>query len=146
MYATVEQKPIQKTSGDKPANKRPSWSLLFLFPTILLILVLGASMGTVIGFKSQLKSIEDRIVLMEESMTLIMDFSQKNQDVFKERTADLKAGQAESAEGVNIPVKTVKKDYPAESPRRAKASGKIPQKQYRTASSGTTVNSINAPL
>jgi len=145
MYKIVDEKPIQKTTGEKPTVKRPSWSLLVLFPTILLILILGATMGTVIGFKSQLKSFEDRIALLEESTTLKMNRNENNLDNLQKNTAEESPGN-EPARRVDVPKKTAKKPYYAESPRLVKVSAKTPKKQYRTARSGDTLNSISAPL
>ncbi len=146
MYKTVEEKPIQKTTEEKPTFKRPSWSVLILFPIILLILILGATMGTIIGFKSQLKGFEDRIVLLEESTTLQMDHNEKNPDGLHKKMAEERPRKAESSRLVDVPEKTAKKHYYAESPRLVKVSRKTAKKQYRTARSGDTLNSINAPL
>jgi len=146
MYKIVEEKPIQKTTEEKPSVKRPSWSLLVLFPTIFLILILGATMGTVIGFKSQLKSFEDRIALLEESTTLTMDHNQNNLDRLQKNMAEERPGKPEPSKRVNVPEKTAKKRYSAESPKLVKVSAKNPKKQYRTARSGDTLNSISAPL
>jgi len=145
MYNTVDEKPIQKTTGEKPTVKRPSRALLVLFPTILLILILGATMGTVIGFKSQLKSFEDRIALLEESTTSKMNHNENNLDNLQKKTAEERPGN-EPARRVDTPEKTAKKPYYAESPRLVKVSAKTPKKQYRTARSGDTLNSISAPL
>ena len=145
MYNTVDDKPIQKTTQEKTTHTRPSRSLLVLFPTILLILILGATMGTVIGFKSQLKSFEDRIALLEESTTLKMNHNENNLGNLQKKTAEERPGN-EPAGRVDVPKKTAKKRYYAESPRLEKVSAKTPKNQYRTARSGDTLNSISAPL
>ena len=146
MYKTIEEKPIQKKPEGKPTNKRPSWSVLVLFPTILLILILGATMGTVIGFKSQLKSFEDRIALLEESKTLKMDHNENSLDSWQNKTAEERSQKVEPARRADVPEKTAKKHYYAESPRLEKVSKKTARKQYRTARSGDTPNNISAPL
>ena len=53
MYQTIEEKPI---------NKKPLWLRVVLYPTILLILLLGMIMGTIAGSKSQPEMLEDRAV------------------------------------------------------------------------------------
>lgn len=146
MYKTVEEKPIQKTTEKKPTDKKPYGSVLVLFPTILLILILGAAMGTIIGFKSQLKSFEDRVVLLEKSTTLKMDHNKKNLDSLQENMTEERSREAESSRRVDVPEKTAKKHYYAESPRRVKVSEKTANKHYRTARSGDTSISISAPL
>jgi len=145
MYKIVDEKPIQKTTGEKPTHNRPSWFLLALFPTILLILILGATMGTVIGFKSQLKNFEDRIALLEESTTLTMNHHENNLDDLQKKTAEERPGN-EPSRRVDIPEKTAKKPNYAKSPKLVKVIAKTPNNQYRTARSGDTLNSINAPL
>jgi len=146
MYKTFEEKPIQKKTEEKPTHKRQHWSILLLFPTILLILISGATMGTVIGFKSQLKGFEDRIALLEESRTKKMDHNENNLDSLLKNMAEERPGKAEPSKRVNVPEKTAKKHYYAESPRLVKVSGKTPKKHYRTARSGDTLNIIDAPL
>jgi len=146
MYKIIDEKPIQKTTEKKPTQKRPSLSLLVLFPTILLILILGATMGTVIGFKSQLKSFEDRMALLEESTTLTMDHKENNLALSQKKMVEERSGKAEPSGRVDIPEKNAKKHYYAQSPRLVKVSRKIPKKNYRTARSGDTLNSISAPL
>ena len=146
MYATVEEKPIQKTAGDKTANKRPSWSVLVLFPIILLILIFGATMGTVIGFKSQLKNFEDRIALLEESTALKLDLHENIVDRLQKKIAEETPLKVEPSRPAGVPEKTVKRHHYAESPRLVKVSGETPKKNYRSARSGDTLNNINAPL
>ncbi|TET70043.1 MAG: hypothetical protein E3J56_08675 [Candidatus Aminicenantes bacterium] len=65
MYKTVEEKPIQKTTGEQLMNKRPSWPILVLVPTILLILLLGAIMGAIAGFITTPEMLEDGAVKLE---------------------------------------------------------------------------------
>ncbi len=146
MYKTVEENPIQKTTGEKPTYKRPSWSLLVLFPIILLILILGATMGTVIGFKNQLKSFEDRIALLEKPTTLKMNHNENNLDGLQKKTAEERPRKAQSSRRVDVPGKTAKKHYYAESPRLVKVSKKTEKKHYRTARSGDRHSNISAPL
>ena len=146
MYKTFEEKPIQKKTEEKPTHKRPHWYVLVLFPTILLILISGATMGTLIGFNSQLKSFEDRIALLEESRTKKMDHNENNLVSLQKNMAVERPGKAEPSKRVDVPKKTAKKHYSAESPRLVKVSGKTPKEHYRTARSGDTLNSFSAPL
>jgi len=146
MYKTFEEKPIQEKIEGKPTHKKPSWPVLVLFPTIFLILILGATMGTVIGFKSQLKSFEDRIALLEESTTLKMDHDENNLDSLQKKMAEERPRKADLSGRDDVPEKTAKKHYDAKSPKLVKVSAKTVKKQYRTARSGDTPNNISAPL
>ena len=146
MYKTFEEKPIQKKTEEKSTHKKTSWPVLVLFPTILLILILGATMGIIIGFNGQLKSFEDRIALLEESTTSKMDHNEKNVDSSQKNMAEERSQKAEDSELVDVPQKTAKKHYDSESSRLVKVSRKTANRHYRTARSGDTPNSISAPL
>ena len=103
-------------------------------------------MGTVIGFKSQLKDFEDRIALLEESNTLTMDYLENNLNSLPEKMAEERTGKAEPSRRVDVSEKTAKKHYYTKSPRVVKVSGETSKKHYRTARSGDKPNSISAPL
>ena len=60
-----EEKPMYKTVDEKPIYKKLSWPVLFLIPTILLILLLGAIMGAIAGFTSTPEMLEDGVVKLE---------------------------------------------------------------------------------
>ena len=146
MYKIIDEKPIQKTTDEKKTKKRPSGSLLVLFPTILLILIFGATMGTVIGFKSQLKSFEYRIARLEESTMLKTNHDENNLNRLKEKMAEESLRKTESQRRVDLHEKTAKKPYYAKSPKLKKVSVKNPKERYRAARSGETINGISAPL
>lgn len=146
MYKTVEENPVQKKAEEKPTNKRPFRSMLLWFPTILLILILGATMGIIIGFNGQLKNFEDRVVLLEESMTSKMDHNETNVDSLQKDMAEESPREAKSSKLLDVRERTAKKHYYAESSRLVKVSSKTAKKQYRTARSNDTPNSISAPL
>ena len=103
-------------------------------------------MGTVIGFKSQLKHFEDRIALLEESKTLKMDHNENSLDSWQNKTAEERSQKVEPARRADVPEKNAKKHYDAESPKLVKVSAKTVKKQYRTTRSGDTLNNISAPL
>lgn len=65
MCKTVEAKSIQKKTDKKPFYKKLSWPVLVLIPTILLILLLGAIMGAIAGFKSTPEMFVDGTVKLE---------------------------------------------------------------------------------
>ena len=56
---------MYKTVDEKPIYKKLSWPVLFLIPTILLILLLGAIMGAIAGFTSTPEMLEDGAVKLE---------------------------------------------------------------------------------
>jgi hypothetical protein len=76
MYETVEEKSVQKTVEGKRPNKRLFWPVLVLIPTILLVLIFGAAMGTIVGFNNKLKGFENRINLLEGSIMLKVDLNE----------------------------------------------------------------------
>ncbi len=56
---------MYKTTGEKPIYKKVPWPVLVLIPTILLILLLGAIIGAIAGFKSAPEMLEDGAVKLE---------------------------------------------------------------------------------
>jgi len=69
MYKTVEEKSLQRKTDEKPIYKKLSWPVLFLIPTILLILLLGAIMGAIAGLTSTPEMLEDGAVKLEAIAT-----------------------------------------------------------------------------
>ena len=61
MYGTLEEKSVQK-NDEKPFYKKLSKPVLFLIPTILVILLFGAIMGAIAGFMSTPEVVEDGAV------------------------------------------------------------------------------------
>jgi hypothetical protein len=154
MYTTVEEKhlqkttlekPIQKTVAEKRTNKKLFWSLLVLFPTILLILILGAAMGTIIGFNKQLKGFEARVDLLEESIMLKVDHNEKTLGSLQKLIAKESPRKAKPSARVKGSYKTAKKNYYAKSARPVKVSKIVMEQQY-TARSGNSGNIFNPPL
>lgn len=155
MYKTVEEKhlqkpivekPIQKTVNGKRSNKRLFWPVLVLIPTILLILILGASMGTIIGFNNQLKGFEDRIDLLEESIMLKVDHNKKALGSLQKQIAKENSWKAKTSARVKGSDKTAKKNYYAKSSRPVKVSKKTVTKVEYAARSGNASNIFSPPL
>jgi hypothetical protein len=69
MYKTVEEKSPQRKTDEKPIFKKLSLPVLFLIPTILLILFLGAIMGAIAGLTSTPEMLEDGAVKLEATAT-----------------------------------------------------------------------------
>jgi hypothetical protein len=65
MYKTVDEKSPERKTGEKPIDKKLSRPVLFLIPTILLILFFGAIMGAIAGFTSTPEMREDRTVKLQ---------------------------------------------------------------------------------
>jgi N-acetylmuramoyl-L-alanine amidase len=88
MYQTVEERSVQKTD-EKPIFKKLSGPVLFLIPTILVILLFGAIMGAIAGFTSTPKTLEatDDEVIQTSVLT-------KN----KQRVLDVKSKKVDSKE------------------------------------------------
>ena len=64
MYETVEENSQQRKTDEKPIFKKLSGSMLFLIPTVLVILLFGAIMGAIAGFTST-PALEDGAVKLE---------------------------------------------------------------------------------
>jgi hypothetical protein len=69
MYKTVEEKSHQRKTDEKPISKKISLPVLFLFPTILFILLLGAIMGAIAGLTSTPEMLEDGAIKLEAIAT-----------------------------------------------------------------------------
>ena len=61
MHQTLEERSVQKTDG-KPIYKKLPGTVLFLIPTILVILLFGAILGAIAGFKSTPEMLENGAV------------------------------------------------------------------------------------
>ena len=57
MYKTVEEKSVQK-NDEKPFYKKLPRHVLFLIPTVLIVLLFGAIMGAIAGFMSTPQELE----------------------------------------------------------------------------------------
>jgi hypothetical protein len=68
MYKTVEGKSVQK-SDKKPFYKKLPRHILFLIPTVLIVMLFGAIMGAVAGFMSTPQALEDSDVKLEATDT-----------------------------------------------------------------------------
>ena len=65
MDKTVEDKSLQRKTHEKTISKKLSLPVLFLIPTILFILLLGAIMGAIAGLTSKPEMLEDGAVKLE---------------------------------------------------------------------------------
>jgi hypothetical protein len=61
MYQKFEERSVQKTD-EKPIYKKLPGTILFLIPTILVILLFGAILGAIAGFKSTPEMLENGAV------------------------------------------------------------------------------------
>jgi len=91
MYQTVEERSVQKTD-EKPIFKKLSGPVLFLIPTILVILLFGAIMGAIAGFKSKPETLE--ATYEEVIQTAVLT---KNE----QRMSDVKSKKVDSKEKNN---------------------------------------------
>lgn len=131
---------------------RLSWfgKIGFTFLTILLILLLGATMGIIIGSKTRIKQLEDRIVKLEAieyRLTQVWEQAESF-DRFKDRLDKLEVSLSKTAHLVKnidrIPKKIDEKSPPkVESATSSKTPQKITQKRYHTVASGETLYSIS---
>lgn len=145
MYKTVEEKPIQKTVEGKRPNKRLFWPVLVLIPTILLVLILGAAMGTIVGFNNKLKGFENRINLLEESIMLKVDLNEKTLGSLQKQIAKKSSRKNERSSRVKRSNKTEKKNYYTKSSRPVKVLKTVMDQQYKARSYDTGIE-ISPPL
>jgi len=131
---------------------RLSWfgKIGFAFLIILLILLLGATMGTIIGSKTRIKQLENRIVKLEAieyRLTQIWE-QVESFDQFKDRLDILEVSLSKTDNLVKdldrLPKKIADKTPPnVENSLPTKAPQNIAQKRYHTVTSGETLYSIS---
>ena len=131
---------------------RLSWfgKIGFAFLIILLILLLGSTMGIIIGSKTRIKQIENRIVKLEAieyRLTQIWEQAESF-DQFKDRLDKLEASLSKKdyllKDPDPLPKKIAEINPPKiENPISSKIPPKIAQKQYHTVASGETLYSIS---
>ena len=145
MYETVEEKSVQKTVEGKRPNKRLFWPVLVLIPTILLVLIFGAAMGTIVGFNNKLKGFENRINLLEESIMLKVDLNEKTLGSLQKQIAKESSRKNEPSARVKRSNKTEKKNYYAKSSRPVKVLKTVMDQQYKARSDDTGIK-FSPPL
>ena len=131
---------------------RLSWfgKIGLTFLIILLILLLGATMGIIIGSKTRIKQLEDRIVKLEAieyRLTQIWEQAESF-DQCKDRLDKLEASLSKTDYVLKdpdpLPKKIAEKTPPkVENSIPAKVPQKIAQKRYHTVTSGETLFSIS---
>ena len=122
----------------------------FMFLIILLILLLGTTMGIIIGSKTRIIRLEDRVVKLEgiDRVTHIREQA-KAFEQLKERFDRLEASMSLSTEHIakgldSLPAKTAEKiPQKAESSRSSKVSKRMSKKHYHTVSAGETLYRIS---
>ena len=68
MHGTVEEKSVQK-NDEKPFYKKLPRHILFLIPTVLIVILFGAIMGAIAGFMSTPQVVEENDVKLEAKDT-----------------------------------------------------------------------------
>jgi nucleoid-associated protein YgaU len=122
----------------------------FMCLTILLLLLLGATMGVIIASKTRMIDLEDRVVKLEaiDRVTHIREQAEAFEQL-KERFDRLEASISLSKENVakgldSLGAKMAKKmPQKSESSRSSKVSKRISKKHYHTVSAGETLYSIS---
>jgi|GEM_PF-5377419 len=130
---------------------RLSWfgKIGFTFLIILLIFLLGATMGIIIGSKTRIKLLEDRISKLESigyRLTQIWEQA-KSFDQFKNRLDKLEVSLSKTDHLIKDQLSLSKKITDKTPPKIAnsipsKTPLKIAKKQYHTVTSGETLSSI----
>jgi hypothetical protein len=146
MYKTVEEKPVQKTVGEKRPNKSLFWPVLVLIPTILLVLILGAAMGTIVGFNNKLKGFENRINLLEESIMLKLDLNEKTLGSLQKQIAKESARENGVSANVKRSNKTKKKNYYGKSSRSVKVLKTVMNQKHKARSNYADIKISPPPL
>ena len=122
----------------------------FMFLISLLILLLGATMGIIIGSKSRIKKLEDRVVQLEaiDRVTHVREQA-KAFEQLKERFDRLEASISLSPEHIakgldRLPAKMAQEiPRKTESSRSSKGCKRMSKKRYHTVSAGETLYSIS---
>ena len=119
----------------------------FLSLIILLIFLLGATMGIIIGSKSRLKKLEDRVAELEaidHRITHIWD-QDKTYEQLKERFDRLEASISSITKPSANGLDRLQKNIAEESPRKHEfsSSSKISENRYHTVISGETLYGIS---
>ena len=131
---------------------RLSWfgKIGFAFLVILLILLLGATMGIIIGSKARIKQLEDRIVKLEAIEYRLAQIWEQAEsfDHIKNRLDKLEVSFSKKDYLLKDPASLPKKNsdknpIKVENSIPAKAPLKISQKKYHTVTSGETLYSIS---
>lgn len=146
MYGTCEEKPIEKTVDENRPKKSLFWPVLFLIPTILLVLTLGAAMGTIVGFNNKLKGFENRINLLEESIMLKLDLNEKTLASLQKQIAEESSRKNELSARVKRSNKTKKKNYYGKSSRPVKVLNTVMDQKYKARSDYTDIKISPPPL
>ena len=131
---------------------RLSWfgKIGFTFLVILLILILGATMGIIIGSKTRIKQLEDRIVKLEAVEYRLTQIWERVEsfDRFKDRLDKVEVSLSKTENLVKnldrLPKKIADKTPPEiENSLPSKILPKIAQQRYHTVTSGETLFSIS---
>lgn len=131
---------------------RLSWfgKIGFTFLIILLILLLGATMGIIIGSKTRIKKLEDRIVKLEATEYRLTQLWEQAEyfDQFKDRLDKLEVSLSKIDYPLKDPDPLPKKIAEINPPKvensiPSKAPKKITKKRYHTVTSGETLYSIS---
>ena len=122
----------------------------FTFLIILLILLLGATMGVIIGSKTRIKLLENRIAKLENIEYRLTEMWEQidSFDRFKDRLDKLEVSLSKTEIFVKnldrVPKKIADNTPPeVEDPLPSKIPPKIAQKQYHTVAFGETLFSIS---
>jgi len=122
----------------------------FAVLTILLILLLGATMGIIIGSKTRIKQLENRIVKLEAIEYRLTQLWEQAEsfDRFKDRLDKLEVSLSKTNHLLKdkdpLPKKIVDKTpQKVENSTPIRISQKIAQKRYHTVTSGETLYSIS---
>jgi len=131
---------------------RLSWfgKIGFTFLIILLILLLGATMGIIIGSKTRIRQLENRIAKLEKIEYRLTQLWEQAEffDQFKDRLDKLEVSLSKTAYLVKnpdrLPKKIADKTPPKiENSQPSKILPKIAQQRYHTVSSGETLFGIS---
>ena len=122
----------------------------FTFLIILLILLLGSTMGIIIGSKTRIKLLENRIAKLETIEYRLTEIWEQidSFDRFKDRLDKLEVSFSKTENFVKnldrLPKKIADNTSPkVENPLPSKISPKSAQKQYHTVTAGETLFSIS---
>ena len=79
MHGTIEEKSVQK-NDEKPFYKKLPRHILFLIPTVLIVILFGAIMGAIAGFMSTPQVVEENELAMIEAKSKKVDSEVKKKN------------------------------------------------------------------
>jgi N-acetylmuramoyl-L-alanine amidase len=110
MYKIVEEKSVQKTD-EKPICKMLPRHVLFLIPTVLVVMLFGAIMGAIAGLKNRPDMLEGEVVKLEtidDRVTQITEIKKNELAMVEEATSKKVDSEVKKKNPENVSIESGK--------------------------------------